>query len=95
MVNARALLCLFAIFSTHAWAFPEKQYGRFAEGPLQVSVADLFTGSAIGLTSRFSVALDQPAVGSEVLHRGEALNRMDLVEDDQREDLTDTGNGTQ
>ena len=61
----------------------EEQYGRFAEGPLQVGVTDLFTGGAIGLTGRFPVALDQPAVGSEVLYTGKAFNGMDLVEDDQ------------
>ena len=63
------------------------------EGPLEVSVTDLFTTGSVFFAVGFFDALDQTAVGDEILDRGEALDGFDLVEEDQAEDSSDTGNG--
>ena len=63
------------------------------EGPLEVSVTDLFATGAVFFAVGFFDALDQTAVGDEILDRGETCDGFDLVEDDQAEDSTDTGNG--
>ena len=61
------------------------------EGPLEVSVTDLFTTGAILFAVGFFDALDQTAVGDEVLDRGEAFDEFDLVEEDQAKDSSTPG----
>ena len=58
-----------------------------------MGVTDLFTTGAVFFAVGFFDALDQTAVGDEILDRGEAFNGFDLVEDDQAEDSSDPGNG--
>jgi len=63
------------------------------EGPLQVSVTDLFATGTVFFAVGFFDALDQTAVGDKILDRGETLDGIDFVEEDQAEDSSDTGNG--
>jgi len=63
------------------------------EGPLEVSVTDLFATGAVFFAVGFFDALDQTAVGDKILDRGEAFDGFDLVEEEQAEDSPDTGNG--
>ena len=63
------------------------------EGPLKMSVTDLFTTGSVFFAVGFFDALDQTAVGDEILDRGEALDGFNLVEDDQTEDSADPGDG--
>ena len=63
------------------------------EGPLEMSVTDLFaTGSVFFAIGLFD-ALDQTAVGDEILDLREAFDGIDLVEEDQGEDSADPWNG--
>jgi len=71
----------------------EEKHRCLGEGPLEMSVADLFTTGAVFFAVGFFDALDQTAVGDEILDLGEALDGFDLVEDDQAEDSADTRNG--
>ncbi len=79
--------------SETVWVGPEKEGGRFGEGPLQVDVADLAAGGAKALAGGLLGALDQTGIGSEVLHPGEAVDVVDLIEDHQREGRTDPMDG--
>ena len=54
-------------------------------------IADLFTRSSVSLSCRLFGALDQPGIGDEVLDRREAVDVVDLIEDDQGQYLTDAG----
>ena len=73
-------------------AFGEKDRS-LGEGPLEVSVTDPFGTGSVFFAVGFFDALDQTAVGDEVLDRGEAFDGFDFVEEDQGEDSSDTGNG--
>ena len=66
-------------------AFEEKG-GRFAEGPLEMGIADFF---AVGLLG----TCNESAVGYEVLDGWEAMDVFDLIEDDQPQDFADAGDG--
>ena len=74
---------------------PEEEDGRFGEGPLEVSVADLAAPGAGALACGEPGASDEPSVGGEVLDGGEASDVVDLVEDDEREDLANAGDTPQ
>ncbi len=58
-----------------------------------MGVTDLFATGAVFFAVGFFDALDQTAVGGEILDRGEALDGFDFVEEDQAEDSSDPGNG--
>ncbi len=74
-----------------AWGIVfEEADGGFTEGPLDVGVADLGTGEAERLSIGFLGAFDEPAVGREVLGRGEAGDIADLIEKGEAQDLSDT-----
>ena len=77
-----------------AWviALEEKHCG-LGEGPLEMRITDLLAIRAAFFPVGFFDTLDQTAVGDEVLDLGKALDGFDLVEDDQSEDSTHTGNG--
>ena len=72
-------------------AFEEKDR-RLREGPLEMGVADLITVGSVYFTVGLFDAFDQAAVGNEILDRGEAVDGFDLVEDDQGQDSTYSGN---
>jgi hypothetical protein len=63
------------------------------ESPLEMSVTDLFTAGAVFFAVGFLDALDQPAIRDEILDRGKACDRFDLVEEDQGEDSADPWDG--
>ena len=71
----------------------EEKDRSLGEGPLEMSVTDLFATGSVFFAVGFFDALDQTAVGDEILDRGEALDGFDLVEDDQSEDPTYPRNG--
>lgn len=71
----------------------EEKHGCLGEGPLEMSVADLFATGAVFFAIGFFDALDQTAVGDKILDRGETCDGFDLVEEDQTEDSADAGNG--
>ena len=60
-----------------------------------MDVADLLARGAVALAGGLLGALDQPGVGGEVLDAGEAVDVVDLVEDDEGEDLADAVDGAQ
>jgi hypothetical protein len=57
----------------------QKQDGSFRESPLEVNVADLFSGEPVVLAGRLTTALHQTAVGDKLLNAREAGNVMNLV----------------
>ena len=71
----------------------EEERGRFAEGPLEMGIADLFAASAGLFSVGLLGAFDEPAVGDEILNGGEAMDVFDLIEDDKAQDPADAGNG--
>ncbi len=71
----------------------EEKHRCLGEGPLKVSVTDLFTTGSVFFAVGFFDTLNQTAVGDEILDLGEALNGFNLVEEDQAEDSSDTRNG--
>ena len=61
----------------------EEKNRCLGEGPLEMSVTDLFTAGPVFFAVGLFNAFDQAAVGDEILDRGEALDRFDFVEDDE------------
>jgi len=66
----------------------QKQDSSFGECPLQVDVSDLSAGAFEAFAGGLLDTLDQAGVGGEVLYPWEAVNVVDLVEDDEREDFS-------
>ena len=62
---------------------PEEKNGGFGESPLEVGVAYFFAGVTVALPGRLPGALNEPAVGGEVLDSWEAANVVDFVKDDE------------
>ena len=90
----------FAVFTGKSFEMPfgwlvafEEKHGGFREGPLKVSVTDLFASGSVFFAVGFFDAFDQTAVGDKILDRGEAFDGFDLVENDQSEDSSDSGDG--
>jgi len=77
-----------------AWlvAFEEK-HRCLGEGPLEMSVTDLFTTGSVFFAVGFFDAFYQTAVGDEILDLGETLDGFDLIEDDQSQDSAYSRNG--
>src|SRR5262249_15963346 len=65
----------------------QEQPRGLGEGPLELGVADLLAREAGALARRLLGTLDQPAIGHEILHPGEAGDVLELIQDDQRENL--------
>src|SRR6266516_3063914 len=63
--------------------------------PNQIRVAQLGPAQAFDLAGTGHRAFDQPAVGQEILHRGEAMDVPDLVEDGQAQVFADAGHRLQ
>jgi len=74
---------------------PQKQGRRFGEGPLEMDVAHLPTCSLLDLPGRLMHAFDQTRVREKLLDAWKALDVVDLVEQGQSEDLTDSWYGAQ
>ena len=74
---------------------PQKTNHSLGECPFEVGVADLGTaGSELATTGALG-ALDQTGVRSEFLHTRKTVNVVDLMKQGERNDRTDTWNGTQ
>lgn len=73
---------------------PQKEDDRFGEGPLEVYVSDLASGTALFLPRRFLGRFDEPAVGGEVLDLGKAPDVVDLIEDGKAENASYPGDGS-
>ncbi len=71
----------------------EEECSGFAEGPFEMSIADLFTACAGLFAVGLLGALDEPGIGSEILYRREAVDVFDLVEDNKAQDFTNSGDG--
>src|SRR5436305_1606151 len=67
----------------------QEQGGGFGEGPLEVDIAHFAARSLFLLAVRFMGSLHQARVGEKVLDSGEAAEVVNLVEQGQREDLSD------
>lgn len=63
--------------------FTQKQNGRFAEGPLQIGIADFAAAGAIGLSCGLMLALYQTCLRGEVLNAGKAVDIMNLTQNSQ------------
>ncbi len=59
-----------------------------------MNVADLGSRDTVALACGFFREFHQPGIGGKVLDCGEALDVMDLVEDNPGEDLADARRGT-
>ena len=77
-----------------AFVSSQEETSGFGEGPLKVDVADFVVFGAGLFPGGFSRAFDQAGVGDEVLDPGEAMDIVDLVEEDEGEDLSDSGDGS-
>ena len=64
----------------------QEEDNGFGEGPLEMDVTDLSTGTSRFLPGRFLGRLHEAAVGGEVLDFGESLDVVDFVEDGKAED---------
>ena len=71
------------------WIAQEEADGGLAEGPLDVGVSNLGTGDAQELSVGFPGALDEPALGREVLDGGKAPDMANLIEKGEAQDLAD------
>jgi len=74
---------------------PEEKNRSFREGPLQMGIADLLPGGAEFLSSRLFRGFHQSAVRDKILDPGETVNVMNLIEDDQTKDSSNTGDRAQ
>jgi len=91
-----------SVFSLEALApflqfvtFPQHEEDRFAEGPAEMSVADLGPAGSRALAGGCVRAFHEACVRGEVLDSREAVDVVDLVENRQGEDLSDAGDGTE
>jgi hypothetical protein len=71
------------------WITPEKKHRGFREGPLQMNVSDLGTGSAVLFPGRALLELDQSRVGGKLLNSFKPGNIVDLLEDRHGKDFPD------
>ena len=72
---------------------PEEKDGGFRESPLEMGSADFLTGVTMALSSGLPGALDESAVGGEVLDCWEAAYVVDFIKDDERENGADAVDG--
>ena len=74
---------------------PEKEPGRFREGPREMGVADLRARGPVALASRLLRARDEAARREDILDSWEAGDSMDGLEQYHAQDLADPGNSTE
>ena len=93
---ALTVLALQALLVLHPLGVgAQEEDGGFGEGPLEVGVADLAGAVAGALAGGLVGAPDETGVGAEVLDSLEAVDGLDLVEDDQGEGRSDPRDGAQ
>ena len=72
----------------------QEQSSSLGTGPLEVDSPEFFAGSAQAFACGFLGTFDQATIGDKILHPGEAVNAVnivDFVEQLVAEDLADTG----
>jgi hypothetical protein len=72
---------------------PEEQHGRFGKGPREVRVADVLARGARAFARGFPGTRDQAAVRDDILHAGETVDSVDVVEQHEPEGRAETGHG--
>ncbi len=65
---------------------PEEKDGCFGECPFQMSIANLLSRGAYDLACRFLCTFDESAVRDKILHSGEPVDIMNLIENNKTED---------
>jgi hypothetical protein len=73
----------------------QEQDSGFAESPFEMGIADLSAAMAEDFSGRAFLGLDESRVGEELLDPGEAIDVLDLVEQDKGEDAADAGDRAQ
>jgi len=68
----------------------QEQHGRFGKSPLEVRIAHCFAGSSPAFARRFLAAFDQATIRGEILPAGKAADVMDVVEQHEAEDFSNT-----
>ena len=74
---------------------PEKQRCCLGQRPFEMGVADLGASGASEFAGRAVLAFNQASVGGEFLDAREAIDVMDLIVDDQRQNLSDAGHASE
>jgi hypothetical protein len=77
------------------WMLTQAQHSRFGKGPLEVSVPDVFAGSAQAFARCFLGTLDQATISDKILAPWEAVHVMDVIVQHEAETLPNTGHGLQ
>ena len=70
---------------------PEKAHSRFREGPREIRMADLGPCYPVAFARRCFGTRDEAAIGDDILHAGETLDGVDLIEQDEAQDVPDSG----
>jgi hypothetical protein len=73
----------------------QEQGSCFGEGPLEVDITHLPAGQFLRLAGRFVGSLHQASIGEKILDSGEAAEVVNLVEQGQREDFSNSRNRTE
>ena len=68
----------------------QQQDRRFQEGPREIGMADLCAGSAVARPGRCPGARDEAAGGHAILSPQEAMDIVDVLEQDQAENLANS-----
>ncbi len=71
----------------------QEEGGRFGEGPLEMDVAHLAARLLFRLTGGLMGTLDQASVRDKFLDSGKTAEVVNLIEQGQREDLSNAGDG--
>ncbi len=71
----------------------QEEGGRFGESPFEMDIAHLAAGLLFRLAGGLMGTLDQASVGDKVLDSGKAAEVVNLIEQGQREDLSNARDG--
>ena len=66
---------------------PETEHRRFREGPRERRMAALGPCCPVAFASGFSGARDEAAIGDDILHAGEPLDSVHLIQQDEAQDV--------
>jgi hypothetical protein len=73
----------------------QAQGGSFGKGPLEGRMAAFFASGAHAFTTRCLAAVDQAAIGGEVLPAGETVDLLNCVAPHAAEDVPNAGDGVE
>ena len=89
-----ALAVCFASLVRYFWPAEwsrRKAHSRFREGPREIRMADLGPCYPVAFARRCFGTRDEAAIGDDILHAGETLDGVDLIEQDEAQDVPDSG----